>query len=154
MNHFHLLGYDLGNESGVVLSLLHSHIAQFHQQYPQWVWSRIVDIVQTWNKDAGTIISSKLPEDLLDVFKQRVIAEIPEKLRLVQPVVKTDWTHHPDASYLALAVLIGQWNDKNECDRNVLTQLLGISYDEWLRKAREILHSPDSPLSLKTAFGK
>ncbi|EFN5706707.1 hypothetical protein HLX12_003730 [Escherichia coli] len=154
LNHFHLLGYDLGNESGVVLSLLHSHIAQFHQQYPQWVWSRIVDIVQTWNKDAGTIISSKLPEDLLDVFKQRVIAEIPEKLRLVQPVVKTDWTHHPDASYLALAVLIGQWNDKNECDRNVLTQLLGISYDEWLRKAREILHSPDSPLSLKNGIWK
>lgn len=154
LNHFHLLGYDLGNESGVVLSLLHSHIAQFHQQYPQWVWSRIVDIVQTWNKDAGTIISSKIPEDLLDVFKQRIVAEIPEKLRLVQQIVKTDWTHHPDASYLALTVLIGRWNEKNECDLNVLTQMLGISYDEWLRKAREILHSPDSPLSLKNGIWK
>ncbi|MCV5480736.1 hypothetical protein OFN48_35890, partial [Escherichia coli] len=36
----------------------------------------------------------------------------------------------------------------------VLTQLLGISYDEWLRKAREILHSPDSPLSLKNGIWK
>ncbi|SFU19036.1 hypothetical protein SAMN05192562_11019 [Kosakonia arachidis] len=154
LNHFHLLGYDLGNETGVVLSLLHSHIAQFHRQYPQWVWSRIVDIVQTWNKDAGTITPSKFPEDILEVFKPRVIAEIPEKLKVVQQIVKTDWTHHPDATYLSLAVLIGRWNEKNECDRNVLAQLLGISYDEWLRKAREILHSPDSPLSLKNGVWK
>lgn len=46
LTHFHLLGYDLGNEFGVVLSLLHSHISQFQHQYPQWVWSRIVDIVR------------------------------------------------------------------------------------------------------------
>ena len=70
LNHFHLLGYDLGNEFGVVLSLLHSHISQFQQQYPQWVWSRVVDIVQTWNQDAGTITPGKMPDDLLEAFKQ------------------------------------------------------------------------------------
>lgn len=37
LNHFHLLDYDLGGEFGVVLSLLHSHISQFHQQCPQWI---------------------------------------------------------------------------------------------------------------------
>ncbi|SMB24864.1 conserved hypothetical protein [Serratia proteamaculans] len=154
LNHFHLLGYDLGNEFGVVLSLLHSHIAQFHQQYPQWVWSRIVDIVQTWNQDAGTITSSKIPDDLSEVFKQRVVAEIPEELRAVPQTVQTDWAHHPDASCLAIAVLVGRWNEKNEYDLNVLTQLLGISYDEWLRKAREILHAPDSPLSVRNGVWK
>lgn len=154
LNHFHLLGYDLGNEFGVVLSLLHSHIAQFHQQYPQWVWSRIVDIVQTWNQDAGTITPSKIPDDLLDVFKQRVVATIPEELRAVPQAVKTDWAHHPDASCLAIAVLVGRWNEKNEYDLEVLTQLLGISYDEWLRKAREILHAPDSPLSVRNGVWK
>ena len=154
LNHFHLLGYDLGNEFGVVLSLLHSHIAQFHQQYPQWVWSRIVDIVQTWNQDAGTITSSKIPDDLSEVFKQRVVAEIPEELRAVPQTVQTDWAHHPDASCLAIAVLVGRWNEKNEYDLDVLTQLLGISYDEWLRKAREILHAPDSPLSVRNGVWK
>lgn len=154
LNHFHLLGYDLGNEFGVVLSLLHSHIAQFHQQYPQWVWSRIVDIVQTWNQDAGTITSSKIPDDLSEVFKQRVVAEIPEELKAVPQTVQTDWAHHPDASCLAIAVLVGRWNEKNEYDLDVLTQLLGISYDEWLRKAREILHAPDSPLSVRNGVWK
>ena len=154
LNHFHLLGYDLGNEFGVVLSLLHSHISQFQQQYPQWVWSRVVDIVQTWNQDAGTITPGKLPDDLLDAFKQKTVAEIPEEFKTAQEKPKTDWTQHPDATYLALAILIGSWQDKSQCDLETITQLLGISYDEWLKKAREILHCPDSPLSLKNGIWK
>lgn len=149
LTHFHLLGYDLGNEVGVVLSLLHSHISQFQQQNPQWVWSRVVDIVQTWNQDAGTITPGKLPEDLLEAFKQKAVTEMPEEFKASQEKPKTDWAQHLDASYLALAVLIGAWNEKSECDLEAITQLLGISYDDWLRKAREILHCPDSPLSLK-----
>ncbi|MCO1335939.1 hypothetical protein MO867_16520 [Microbulbifer sp. OS29] len=154
LNHFHLLGYDLGNEFGVVLSLLHSHISQFQQQYPQWVWSRVVDIVQTWNQDAGTITPSKIPDDLLGAFKQRVVAEMPEEFKAAQEKPKTDWTQHPDATYLALAVLLGSWNEKNECDIEAINQLLGLSYDEWLKKAREILHCSDSPLSLRNGIWK
>lgn len=154
LNHFHLLGYDLGNEFGVVLSLLHSHISQFQQQYPQWVWSRVVDFVQTWNQDAGTITPSKIPGDLLDAFKQKAVAEMPEEFKAAQEKPKTDWTQHPDATYLALAVLIGSWQDKSQCDLEAITQLLGISYNEWLEKAREILHCPDSPLSLKNGIWK
>ncbi|MFP1678231.1 hypothetical protein ACLD02_06000 [Alloalcanivorax sp. C16-2] len=154
LNHFHLLGYDLGSEFGVVLSLLHSHISQFQQQSPQWVWSRVVDIVQTWNQDAGTIIPSKIPDDLLDAFKKRVVAEMPEEFKAAQEKPRTDWARHPDATYLALAVLIGSWNEKNECDLESIVQLLGISYDEWLKKAREILHCPDSPLSLRNGIWK
>jgi len=154
LNHFHLLGYDLGNEFGVVLSLLHSHISQFQQQYPQWVWSRVVDIVQAWNQDAGTITPGKLPDDLLEAFKQKAVVEMPEEFKAAQEKPKTDWTQHPDATYLALAVLIGAWQDKSQCDLEAITQLLGISYDEWLKKAREILHCPDSPLSLKNGIWK
>jgi hypothetical protein len=154
LNHFHLLGYDLGGEFGVVLSLLHSHISQFQNQYPQGVWSRVVDIVQTWNQDAGTITRDKIPDDLLDAFKQKAVAEMPEEFKAAQEKPKIDWTQHPDATYLALAVLIGSWQDKSQCDLEAITQLLGISYDEWLKKAREILHCPDSPLSLKNGIWK
>ena len=154
LNHFHLLGYDLGNEVGVVLSLLHSHISQFQQQYPQWVWSRVVDIVQTWNQDAGTITPGKLPEDLLEAFKQKAVTEMPEEFKATEENPKTDWAQHPDATYLAFAVLIGAWNEKSNCDLEAITQLLGIGYDAWLQKAREILHCPDTPLSLKNGIWK
>jgi len=154
LNHFYLLSYDLGNESGVILSLLHSQISQFERQEPQWLLSRIVDIVQTWNQDAGTITHKKLPEDLLEAFKQKALEVIPEEYTAAQEKPETDWTQHPDASYLALAVLIGAWNEKSQCDLDAITQLLGISYNEWLKKARELLHYPDSPLSLKNGVWK
>jgi len=154
LNHFYLLSYDLGSESGVILSLLHSQISQFERQEPQWLLSRIVDIVQTWNQDAGTITHNKLPEDLLEAFKQKAVEVIPEEYTAAQEKPETDWTQHPDASYLALAVLIGAWNEKSQCDLDAITQLLGISYDEWLKKARELLHYPDSPLSLKNGVWK
>lgn len=154
LNHFHLLGYDLGKEVGVVLSLLHSHISQFQQQDPQYVWSRVVDIVQAWNQDAGTIIPDKLPEDLVEAFEQRAIAEIPKELTAQQAFEKTDWSQHPHANDLALINLIGVWNEKNESDIAVLTKLLGTNYENWVQKARDILHYPDSPLSLKNGQWK
>lgn len=61
---------------------------------------------------------------------------------------------HPDATYLALAILIGSWQDNSQCDLEAITQQLGIRYDEWLKKAREILHLPDSPLSLNNGVWK
>jgi len=152
LKHFYLLSYDLGKEYGVVMSLLHSHISQLLQQNQQLLWSRVVDIVQTWNQDAGTITIETIPEDIRDALKQKSIALMPEEFKTEQEKPKTDWTQHPDASYLALAILVGAWQDKNQNDHKALAQLLGINYDEWLKKAREILHSPDSPLSLKNGI--
>ena len=154
LKHFHLLGYDLGNEFGVVLSLLHSHISQFQQQHPQRVWSQVVDFVQTWNQDAGTITPDNLPEDLLEAFEQKAVAKIPEEFEATQEKPTIDRAQHSDATFLALSVLIGAWDEKGQRDRDTIAQLLGISYDEWLKKAREILHSPDSPLSLNNGIWK
>jgi hypothetical protein len=71
-----------------------------------------------------------------------------------QKVVSSNWTQHSDATYLALAVLIGAWNEKSKCDIEAITQVIGIGYDDWLQKAREILICPDSPLSLKNGIWK
>jgi hypothetical protein len=140
LNHFHLLGYDLGKEVGVVLSLLHSHISQFNQQSPQSIWSRIVDIVQTWNQDAGTIILEKLPDDLKGTFKQPAIVHIPKELIEIQSEsVKTDWSQHQYATDLALANLIGTWNEKKEADTLVLEKLTAQSYSTWILRLGRFL---------------
>jgi hypothetical protein len=65
---FHLLGYDLDTESGVTLSLLNSLIAQYSNQSATFLWSRIVDAVQTANQNAGTITLETLPEDIRTAF--------------------------------------------------------------------------------------
>lgn len=129
LQHFHLLGYDLGQEVGVVLSLLHSHISQFHQQYPQGVWSRIVDVVQTWNQDSGTITPDKLPEDLIEAFEQRRVIEIPKELITAKPATEEmDWSRNSHATDLALVNLLGAWDENNESDIAVLERLLGEDY--------------------------
>ena len=153
LTNFYLLGYDLGEEEGVVLSLINSHISQFKPESSRFVWSRILELTNNRNHHAGCITQNDLPEELSNIFVTEPISEIPENLIRPQ-VLSTDWTQHTDATYLALAILIGSWQDKSQCDLEAITQLLGISYDEWLRKAREILHCPDSPLSLKNGIWK
>jgi hypothetical protein len=154
LRHFYLLNYDLGYEFGVILSLLHSHIGQFQQQDSNRVWSRIVDVVQAWNQDAGTITLDNLPEDVRNAFRQKVVVQMPEAFKASPEKVKTDWARHSDATYLALTILVGSWNEKQQCDRETISRLLGIDYEEWLQKARAILHCQDSPLSLKNGVWK
>lgn len=154
LKQFRLLSYDLGNEFSVVLSLLHSHISQFEQQRLRWAWARICQFVQECNQNAGIITLDNLPEDLLEAFEQKPIVEMPEELKTPQGESVTDWTKHTDAKYLALTALIGAWNERSQSDLGAVTQFLGISYDEWLNKAQEILHHPDSPLTLGNGIWK
>ena len=69
--------------------------------------------------------------------------------------ISDDWSRHPDAAYLALATLMGSWNEANESDREAVAWFSGISYhDEWPKKAKGILSCPNSPLSLKNGIWK
>ena len=154
LKRFHILSYDLSSESSTNLSLLLSHISQFQQSEPHMIWSEVVNFVQDWNQAGGTITPKNLPENLLEIFKQKPVEIMPEAFKATQDKPIDDWTQHPDATYLALATLIGTWNEKSQCDRETITKLLGISYDEWLNKAREVVHSPNSPLSLKNGIWK
>jgi len=121
LNHFYLLGYDLGKEGGVVLSLLHSHISQFNSSYPKWAWSRVVDIVQTWNQNAGTIVIDKLPDDIKDVFVQEAVASIPEDFVVPKtPATKGSLGGHVSANAIAFANLFGSWDENNEADLEII----------------------------------
>ena len=150
LQHLFLLGYDFSGEGSVVLSLLHSHISQHHKEYPQWLWPRIVNIAQDWNKDAGTITIDNIPDDVIEIFKQESAPQqVPETIETTQGKPVTDWTNHQDATCLALIVLAGAWKDENQSDKDAVGELMGIGYEEWIRKAQEILPIDDSPLSIK-----
>lgn len=154
LNHFYVLAYDLGEEEGIVLSLLHSHIAQFDKQYPHWVWPRIVDIVQTWNQNAGTITFEKLPDDLKELFQLSNVSHIPDKLLIKSENRKADWFNFNEASTLALINLIGMWEENNETDMRILNSLLEKDHPNWLLQAREMLLQNESPLSLSNGVWK
>jgi hypothetical protein len=150
---FHLLGYDLGKETGVVLSLLNSHISQFVQKNPEWLWGRIVDVVQSWNQDAGTIVHNELPKDVIDAFKQRTYSHIPSELVVaLSPPISTNWMQYTFAAELALVNLAGAWSDNNAADASFLSKLTSQSYTSLVEKTREMLHLPDAPISIRNGI--
>ncbi len=159
LRHFHLLGYDLAKKGSVVSSLLQSHIAQFNKDIPDKIWYQIVNEVQDFNQYAGTITLDTLPNDLVEHFREPEITHIPKELAkenvegdvTVQPVA-SDWNQHTSAQKLAVANLIGSWNESNEADITVVTQIIGEDYSNWIANLRETLQVHDCPLSYKNGL--
>ena len=133
---FYLLNYDFG-ENGVVSSLIKSNISQSSQKSPEDLWSRILKFTSNVNQHAGSITQSNMPNDLKREF-----------------ITHSNWVQHPDALYLALMILIGNWNENNKDDTEAITKLLEIEHKDWQLKALNILHSSDSPLSLSNGIWK
>jgi len=149
LKHFYLLGYDLGKEEGVVLSLLHSHISQFNRDKPRMVWGRIVDIVQTWSQNAGTITKDNLPEDLLKEFKKPVIESIPESIvRKPPPPPSSSLLAQPHVHDLGLAFLLGGWQEGVAGDTQIVSQLVNAEYIKWISSIRDALEVPGAPIGL------
>lgn len=151
LKHFHLLGYDLDTKGSIVSSLLQSHIAQFNKEIPSAIWSQIVCEVQNFNKAGGTITFENIPEEIKNYFKEPFLSYIPSNL-LKPPNQKNqnisiDWNNHNSASKLALINLIGSWNEKNEHDKDIIKELSGEVYEDWIVDLREVLNTHDSPLT-------
>ena len=158
LKRYHMLVYDLGEEIGVTHSLLHSHISQFNHLDPKQIWSRVVDIVQTWNKDAGTITPQNLPEDLVDNFQQRKKVEMPDYTSATsetsRDIGKSKWIAHSNATDLALVCLIGSWHESSTADKSILSKLIDSDYETWITKMQEIAVDQDSPLSFSNGLWK
>ena len=150
LKHFHLLSYDLDIHAGVTLALLHSLIDQYSQENASSLWARLVDEVQSANKNAGTISPESLPDNLRTAFAHRVYAVIPTEFSAGQlPLTKPDWNQHAHASDLVIANLIGAWDEKNASDIEVVSQLANEEFSSWISKIKEILQQPASPVALK-----
>ena len=120
---FHLLGYDLGKEVGVVLSLLHSHMSQYGGK-PLETWHGILSFVQTRNQSAGIITPDSIPEYLQEAFKPKSVEVIPSGLSVGYPSSnEPDWNRSPHAADLAIASLVGAWNESNDADREVIRRI-------------------------------
>ncbi|MBC6424160.1 MAG: hypothetical protein GDA38_23710 [Hormoscilla sp. SP12CHS1] len=155
LKHFHLLGFDLDIKSGVTLALLHSLIGQYSRDNAAYIWTQLVDEVQSTNKNAGTITPEKLPEDLKEAFKQPAFAQIPTEFTVPpSETAETDWSQHRYANALALANLVGAWHDKNEADISIMSQITTENYSGWIAKIRDVLQGYDSPILLQNGIWK
>ena len=68
-------------------------------------------------------------------------------LRLIQNLsAHPEWATQSEASDLAIAQLIGQWQDETEGDREVAGELSGKLYGEWIVKIRIAASAKFTPL--------
>lgn len=148
LRHFHLLGCDLDVRAGMILSFLHGLIGQCSHGDVQRIWSRLIDEVQSANQSAGTITIHSLPEDIRSAFQRPYTRTMPSRLATM-PSHEVDWERVQHASALAVANLLGSWDENSEADRAIASKLAREDYDEWITKIREILQQPGSPVSLK-----
>lgn len=150
LRHFHLLGYDLDIQSGVMHAVLHSLIGPSLPQGPEAVWARIVEEVQFANQNAGTITRESLPDDLREMFAKRGVRRIPEEFsRVAAPRKVTGWNTSEFASALVVATLLGSWNENSDADMEIAGRLFAGSFKEWQTKVRQVLQLPQSPLRLR-----
>jgi hypothetical protein len=153
LKHFYLLSYDLGELHGTALSLITSHIAQYNRQVPRELWGMILEFTQIYNHNAGVITINDLPPDLIQHFRLPQFREIENK-QTAELSTDAEWANHPAAGYLALAVLLGGWDENNECDIEKLEELLGITNMEWTKMAITLMHTTGKPLSLNNRIWK
>jgi len=149
LRHFHLLSYDLDIKAGVHLSLMHSLMSQYTTGGAQMLWSRIVDEVQSWNKNAGALSRDNIAEDLRDAFKAIGPSTIPLELRIEEIAEEISWNQVPHAAELALANMVGSWNEKSLGDRETVSEFVQEDFQTWILKMRELLQHPETSLKLK-----
>lgn len=159
LKHFHLLGYDLAKKGSVVSSLLQSHIAQFNKDIPDKIWYQIVSEVQDFNQYAGTITLDTLPDELVEYFREPDVTHIPKALSKEEVIdessnqpVNTNWNRYTAAQKIAVANLIGRWNESNEADISVVSKVVGEGYSNWIADLREALQVHDCPLVYKNGL--
>ncbi len=66
-----------------------------------------------------------------------------------KPQTNPDWNQSLYAPALNVANLLGEWNEKNEADLEIIGQLANEEYREWIPKIREVLQQAISSLNLK-----
>ena len=124
---FHLLGYDFDVTSGVTLSLLNSHIAQFDCDDISGLWAKVANYVASSNHNAGTITHDTISDEIKDAFAKRIsVAQIPEKLLKKRKVSerKSVFPAGDKGNALMYANLLGSWIDKSDGDMDAIQKLI------------------------------
>lgn len=87
-------------------------------------------------------------EERARTLAQRSGGNLNSLIRLLQNLsLMPEWSQDSNATEFAIAQLLGTWNENAEADRNIIEQISGKAYGEWIKSIREIAHRPATPLT-------
>ena len=122
------------------------------------------DEIYVLNHPSGRVVMFKIPPAMQGIptaWKGRYYGRNGESLVLLHPwklgkilpnsdkrQTNSDWNQHEYASDLAIANLLGAWNELNEADLQIVCQLANNEdYARWIPKLREMSQQATSPVT-------
>ena len=94
-------------------------------------------------------------EERARILAQKSDGNLSALLRCLQNLsLMPEWAQGTDAAELAIAQLLGAWNENSQADKTVVENLSGNSYGEWIGKMREIALRPGTPLMQRDGVWK
>lgn len=89
------------------------------------------------------------------VLAQKSNGNLSSLLRCLQNLsLMPEWAQEIDAAELAIAELLGTWDERSGADKSVAEKLSGKAYGEWIGKMREISLRPGTPLTHREGVWK
>jgi hypothetical protein len=86
-------------------------------------------------------------EERARMLAQKSDGNLSALLRCLQNLsLMPEWAQGTYAAELAIAQLLGVWDENSQADRTVVENLSGNPYGEWIGKMREIALRPSTPL--------
>jgi hypothetical protein len=93
------------------------------------------------------LVKAGYQEERARILAQKSDGNLSALLRCLQNLsLMPEWAQGTDAAELAIAQLLGAWNENSQADKAVAEDLSGNSYGEWIGKMREIALRPGTPL--------
>ncbi|RRR69646.1 MAG: hypothetical protein EI684_15090 [Candidatus Viridilinea halotolerans] len=101
------------------------------------------------------LVQAGYPKERARVLTQKSGGNLNFLLRCLQNLsLMPEWAQRTDASELAIAMLLGGWNENAEADRAMVEHLSGNSYGEWIGTMRDIALRSGTPLSQRDGVWK
>lgn len=101
----------------------------------------------TVNKMKEALIKAGYAEERARILTNRAGRDLSALLRLIQGLsAHPNWATQSRAADLAIAQLIGQWEEENPGDREAVEGVAGNGYGEWIKQIREAAGAQAAPL--------
>jgi len=143
-----------GSDSSILIAkALRAGHSVIHGSLPGGIPGKNSDFVAPFPRPKVYQLSEALekagyPAERAWFLAQKSGGDLSTLLKLLQniPLMPT-WAQGSEASDLAIALLSGAWNEKQEADCKIVADLSGKPYGEWIQKIRELALRPGTPLT-------
>lgn len=134
---FTILIFDLDYESSINDFLIRSLIASNCKDDAMLVWALLIDWASRYDRNATHVTINSIP----DFIKEKFINQIDS------PEIKEFPHDYSDDSFWAKIALVGEWNEKNSLDRDLVADLLETNYPDIRQKLQEDSLRPNPNVS-------